>query len=179
MRLAALLLLAGFAPAAGAVENPWFLHVRRSYRDSSVAMNYQVRWDFSDLKRSPRELAVSLAAPLKTLDSGLRGMLHSTRLDLYGVRVRPFRDFVRVEPPAEEPAPSSGATEPAAKPRRRIDIDPLLDDARRDARREAKRFVITMIFDAALPQARGAPWWQKEAAAEDLVALTRAWGSEF
>lgn len=179
MRRAALVLLAGLAPAAGAVENPWFLHVRRSYRDSSVAMNYQVRWDFSDLKRSPRDLAESLAAPLKTLDSGLRGMLYSTRLDLYGVRMRPFRDIVRVEPPAAALARTVGDGEPAAKRRKRIDLDPLLEDARRDARREARRFLITTIFDAALPQARGAPWWQKEAAADDLVALTRSWGSEY
>ncbi len=179
--LAALVLaLAAPAGATGVSESPWFLQISQSDRGSSVAMNYHIRWDVSDLKRSPRALAASLAAPFKAFDGGLRDILISTRLDVYGLRMRPFRDIVRLSPRAEPVATTAPAAASAgpAKTRRKLDLEPLLEDARRDARREARQWLITTLFDAALPHAIAAPTWQKDAVARDLVAMAQVWRSD-
>ncbi|MBI5202868.1 MAG: hypothetical protein HY925_14850 [Elusimicrobia bacterium] len=173
------LVLAIPAGATGVSENPWFLQISQSDRGSKFAMNYRIRWDVSDLKRSPKKLATSLIAPIKALDGGLRDILISTRLDVYGVVMRPFRDIVRIERRAAPAGavPALASSEPA-KAKSKIDLSPLLEDARRDARREAREWIVSSIFDAALPQAVSAPAWQKDAVARDLVAMTDVWRSD-
>ncbi len=142
-------------------------------------MTFQVRFDADDLRRTPRCLAASLLAPFKSMDTGMRGILSSTRVDLYGVRFKPFKDLTRKRPGGARSSGIVAAAAPSepARPfsRRRLDMTVYLRDAERNGKREARRWIISTLFDAALPSASGAPRWQKETVARDLVDMTRVW----
>ncbi|MBI4346190.1 MAG: hypothetical protein HY553_05005 [Elusimicrobia bacterium] len=164
--LKALALLAALALPAAA-HNPWELHIRHGFRETGVTMNYSVRWSFSDLKRPPRPSA----------GGELRDIIRSVRLDLYGVKVKPFRDLARAMPAASASAAAPVAAGAPAR-RARLELAPVVENLRRDARREAKTWLVTTLFDAAIPHASHAPRWQKHAVADDLVAAARVWTAD-
>ncbi|MBI5200260.1 MAG: hypothetical protein HY925_01625 [Elusimicrobia bacterium] len=163
--------------------SPWYVAFGRDWRGSSASINYQLRWDFDDVRRSPAFLLGRLRNPIGTADLTLRGVAEETRFDLYGLHVKPFRGLF-VEPlplAATGPSVAVGPAAPAGPtPRRRrwYDVDPYLEEIERSARRDARRFLIKTAFDSTLPTARGAPQWQKEAATKGLLDLGRSWESD-
>ncbi|MBI5202867.1 MAG: hypothetical protein HY925_14845 [Elusimicrobia bacterium] len=177
--LPAVLVASALAIPAHASDCPWFVELRHTRHSSSVQLGYQIRFDSADLRQAPRRLLAGLTAPFRTIDDGARSLLSGTRVNLYGLKFKPFKDLRRRRPGgarssgivASAPPPPAGAS-----PRPKLDLAVYLEDARRDAKREARRWMIDTLFDAALPMARGAPWWQKEAVARDLVDMTRVWG---
>lgn len=159
------------------VENPWALTYGFDRRgDRYGRVDYRLRWSFEDLKRLPREAE----RPARTVEETLRGVLQGARLDLYGVRVRPFRDLPLL-PPLDAPALSAstaaaaGAPPPLARPRRRAiySWERLYEDLEDSARREAERFMVREGFDRALPQHSGAAYDQKKALGTALLDLGR------
>jgi len=172
---------ASTAAAAGravSVENPWALSYDFDHRGQSYGVDYRIRWDLSDLFKSPRTLRDNLARPSSTAESVVYGLLSNARVRFYNVRLRPFR----AQRPAPACAPQEGGGEsssataagaaPPPRPRPRLTWDPL-EDLRRNARRDAERFLLRESFNLALPGERGAPAWQKEAAVRGVLELGR------
>jgi hypothetical protein len=90
---------ASTAPAPGRVEafeNPWSLNYGFDRRGQWYGVDYRIRWDARDLFASPRKVRDNLVRPKDTAETVVYGLLSGASLDLYGVRVRPFRTL----PPA-------------------------------------------------------------------------------
>lgn len=163
-------------------ENPWVLEFRQDERDRAVRLDYRLRWDLGDLSQGgsvPRPSPRSLG---RGVGEGLLDILHASRLNLYGVRVRPFHS----PPPAAEPAGAEGASAPstaaargaaARRPRPRLSLDAAWEDLRRSGREGARRWLIREAFDHAVPDAREAPYWQKEGAVRALRESGESWGA--
>lgn len=157
----------------------WAVSFGRDRRGSSASINYRLRWDFDDVRRSPETLLRHLQNPLDSFDFTLRGLAEETRVDLYGVHMKPFRGLFHAPLPGGTTAAYDGLTVvgvvAAARQRRRwYDVDPLVKELERGARRDARRFLIKSAFDSALPSASGAPLWQKEAVAGGLLDIGRS-----
>lgn len=171
------------AAAAGRpplLENPWSLNYGIDRRGKRYGLDYRIRWDSDDLLRSPRAARENLYSPSETIQSIASGLLLGARLDLYGVRLRPFRDLSPMASPAlpasEGIAASTAPVTGTVVPRRpRLELDPL-HDLRRNGQRELQRFLLREGFNLALPGQRGAPSWQKESAARSVLDAGRAWG---
>ncbi len=163
--------------------SPWYVAFGRDRKGSSASINYSLRWDFDDVKRSPELLIGKLRDPLGSVDFTLRSVAEETRFDFYGLHVKPFRGLF-VEPLALATttfaggAANSAAAGTAPRRRRWYDVDPYLKEIERSARRDARRFVIGTAFDSALPKSSGAPQWQKEAVTTGLLDLGRTWSPE-
>lgn len=163
MLLAPLLALA--LPCVAA--EPWSFELGHDGRGSRVAMSYRIRWDLSDVKAAPKRLASAARRPAAVLASQAKGLLHGVKLNLYGIRLRPFR---REAGPAA--AGGAGAGESLTAGQR------LLDRLHADARRELRSFLIRSVFDRSLPSAAGVPFRQKEALFAGLLDTTRSWTDE-
>lgn len=167
-----------------AVEaTPWSLGMGYYPREKGrFDLTYRMRWDLDDVIDSPRALGAGLLHPLGTLDSTFRGVLRGTRLDLYGLRVRPWKMLPRLQPAGPAVAASSGAAPgaPAAAPAPRpmFSFDPLLEDLRESARTAPQQWMIREGFDRAVPNSRGEHYGEKEAAARALFEGGRSWGTE-
>lgn len=167
------------APAARPVpppENPWSLSYGWDRRGARHArLDYRLRWSLDDLREAPRELG---ERPSRAAEQALRGLLQGARLELYGMRVRPFRDLPLL-PREDSRAPAStaaagGAAAAAPAPKRRLYSLPRLYEGLEDsARRETERFLIREGFDLALPGHKDAPFSQKRALGEGLLDLGR------
>ncbi|MBI4346189.1 MAG: hypothetical protein HY553_05000 [Elusimicrobia bacterium] len=163
MLLAPLLALA--LPCLAA--EPWSFELGHDGRGSRVAMSYRVRWDLSDVTAAPRRLAAAVRRPAAVLGGQAKGMLHGIKLNLYGIRLRPFR-----EQAAQAPSGGAGPGETQTAGGR------VLERLHADARRELRSFLIRSLFDRSLPAAAGAPYRQKEALFAGLVDSTRSWTDE-
>lgn len=180
----ALLLLTAFAPARAAApaastaaapsrpspppENPWSLSYGLDRRGAGYGrVDYRLRWSFEDL----REPSLTRFSAERTL----RGVLQGSRVELYGLRVRPFPDLPLLPSESYAVAASSapaGTPAEGARPRPGA-WDRLYEDLERSARRETERFLIREGFDRALPAHRGAPFERKKALGEGLLDLGR------
>ncbi|MBI5201999.1 MAG: hypothetical protein HY925_10465 [Elusimicrobia bacterium] len=138
--------------------NPWNLELGHDRSGSRVSMSYRIRWDFSDLKRAPR--------PKEFLASA-RGIWRGVRLEVYGMRLRPFR---RDEAPESAGRPGQTALARAS--------EAVVSDLRADARRQFTSFLIRSAFNRALPKAAGAPGWEKDAVVAGLFDTGRVWADE-
>lgn len=146
---------------------PWSFELGHDGRGSRVAMSYRVRWDLADVKAAPRRLASAMRRPGAVLGAQAKGMLHGVKLNLYGIRLRPFREETGMAA-----AGSAGSGESLTAGRH------LLDRLHADARRELRSFLIRSVFDRSLPSAAGAPYRQKEALFAGLIDTTRSWTAE-
>lgn len=148
--------------------NPWSLQLSHDRRGSAVGMSYRLRFSFS-FSDLGRPAVRAEREPVASMRAGLLGILKSTRLSVHGVRLKPFDRLIRL--PVEEAgvgaAEASSAVPPAA-----------VEALKADARREMKRWLVRTLFDRALPQARRAPGWQKDAVAADLALAGRAWSAD-
>ena len=195
IRLATLLLLAALpasaaepsvstAPASGRatpLDNPWSLNYGFDRRGQRYGLDYRIRWDLGDLAGSPRKVRDNLASPTDTAESVVYGLLSGASLDLYGVRVRPFRSrssaprAMTQEGVAASTSAVSAATAPSLRPR--LTLDPF-GDLSRNGRREAESFILREGFDLAVPSQRGAPGWQKEAVSRSVLDAGRSWSDD-
>lgn len=176
------------APASTSVPvaveaTPWSLGMGYYPREKGrFDITYRLRWDLDDLIDSPRALGAGLLHPMGTLDSTFRGVLRGTRLDLYGLRVRPWKMLPRLQPRGPAVAASSGAAPgslgPAPSPVPMFNFNPLLEDIRESARTAPQRWMIRESFDRTVPSSRGQSYREKEAAGEFLIKETRSWGTE-
>lgn len=166
--------------APRAPENPWVLTYALDRRgDHSGRVNYHLRWGFGGDAGGGGGSSES-ALPL---EEHLRGLIQGMRVDVYGVRLRPFRDLSLTAPlPAADFAASTvaAAGSPAAPARRRpvYSWDRLYEDLQRSARRETERFIVREGFDRALPEHRAVPYEQKRALGFGLLDLGRGALSE-
>lgn len=176
------------APASTSVPvaveaTPWSVGMGYYPREKGrFDITYRLRWDLDDVIDSPRALGAGILHPLGTLDSTFRGVLRGTRLDLYGLRVRPWKMLPRLQPSGPAVAASSGTAQapPGAvpPPLPMFNFDPLLEDLRESARTAPQRWMIREGFDRAVPSSRGRGYSEKEAAGEFLINETRSWGTE-
>ena len=161
--------------AARPGDNPWAMEFRHDERGQSVRLGYRIRWEPGDLVSRPRE---TMQRPVRTFAESLTDILQSSRLSFYGVHLKPFR---RHETPADFAVDASSAPAPAPAPaaaRRRaltLNLDRSIRDLRFSAEREAQRWLVREAFDQSLPDARGAPYWQKEAAVRSLEDAAGSW----
>lgn len=164
-------------------EFPWSINYgidRRGRR--SVGFDYNVRWDPAHLFETTDASRGRRTSPVEDLGDFALDLLGATRLNVYGVRIKPFRARESGPVPVAVAA-STGTGQDARVPyypaprRRSLVIEPLAD-LRRNGRREAERFLVREGFDAALPRARGAPYWQKEAVSRGLLDAGRSWSDE-
>lgn len=172
------------APARGArelVQNPWSLNYGLDRRGRTYGLDYRIRWDAGDLRGSTRAARRNFSRPSETAESIAYGLLIGARLNLYGVRVRPFRNMAPPAPAVEETdAAAASAAEASAAPpprRLRLALDPF-GDLRRNGPREVERFLLREGFDLAMPRERGVPSWQKEAVSRSVLAAGRSWSGE-
>jgi len=174
------------APGRSApVENPWSLNYGYDRRGKSYGLDYRIRWDVRDLFESPQALRDNLVSPTDTAQSVAYGLLKGARVNFYGVSVRPFRDLPAAPLPAlpggagvtASTAAVAGAPPAPRDHRLRLALDPLAD-LRRNGPREVERFLLREGFDLMLPGNRGAPSWQKEAAARSVLDAGRLWSED-
>jgi hypothetical protein len=153
-------------------ENPWSLSYGLDRRGAGFGrVDYRLRWSFEDLRAAGREPALTRLSAERTL----RGMLQGSRVELYGLRVRPFPDLSLLPSESYAAAASSapaGTPAKGARPRPGA-WDRLYEDLERSARRETERFLIREGFDRALPAHRAAPFERKKALGEGLLDLGR------
>lgn len=165
---------------AAPAQNPWAMSYgldRRGARYGSL--DYRLRWSFNDVLAATRALQRDFGRPRRSAEQTFRGLLQGSRLELYGVRVRPFRDLLLLPPVADfdvvastSVAPSPPAA-PAARRRRYYSWERLYEDLEANGRREAERFLILEGFDRSLPMHRDAPFGSKKALGEGLLNLGR------
>lgn len=158
-------------------ENPWSLSYGLDRRGSRYGrLDYRLRWSFSDLDSTLRDDERPREG--RAAERTLRGLLQGSSLELYGVRMRLFRDLP-LSPATEFAVPASTANaggRPPASPsrhRRHYTWDRLYKDLEDSARREAERFIVREGFDRALPAHKGAPFGQKKALGDGLLELGR------
>jgi hypothetical protein len=158
------------------LENRWALSYGLDRRGGRYGrLDYRLRWSFDDFDRSSdgsERAGKDHATPW-------RGILQSSNLELYGVRVRLFRDLPLRPASDFALAPSTAAANndaPAPAPSRRRRLytwNRLYEDLESSARREAERFVVKEGFDRTLPAHKGASYGQKKALGEGLLELGR------
>ncbi len=116
------------APARGAAEpvNPWSLAYGVDRRgDRYGRVEYRLRWSFDDLSPAPPGFDRAHAQRANFGELTMRGLLQSSRVELYGVMVRPFRDLPLT--PREDAyvvatsTDAAAAAPPAPARRRRLD----------------------------------------------------------
>lgn len=191
MPLSALLFLvlgaaAGEAPATSTaparllppLENPWSLSYGVDRRGNRYGrLDYRLRWSFD--APTPAEKELERAREGHATERAWRGILQGSSLEVYGVRMRLFRDL-SLQPESDFALPSStsaavaGAPAPASPRRSRLySWDRLYQDLEDSAQREAERFMVREGFDRALPAHKAAPYGQKKALGEGLLDLGR------
>lgn len=167
--------------APRAPENPWALTYGLDRRgDRYGRVDYRLRWSFRDLDLSggSRENSSSSGVPF---EETIRGLMQGMRVEVYGVRLRPFRDLALSDSPptahfAASTAAVSGAGGPSA-PVRRFRLyswERFYDDLESSARRETERFIVREGFDRALPEHRATPYDEKRALGSGLLGLGRS-----
>ena len=157
-------------------ENPWALTYGLDRRgDRYGRLDYRLRWSFSDLSGGEPEEARAPSAPI---EETVRGLMQGMGVELYGVRLRPFRDLALSAPIARaELSTSSGAAAgaPSAPARERwlrlYSWDRLYEDLESSARRETERFIVKEGFDRSLPAYRAKPYDQKKALGTGFLDL--------
>lgn len=161
-------------------HNPWSAVFGYDRRGRRVDVNYRIRWDHKSIVRD------ILSVPLHPVDfvrSSVGGILQGSRVDLYGVRLRPFRDapIYPRESPTAVPASTATTTASSSAPRGRrwLNLTPSIEDLQASGEREARRWVIRQAFDRSLPGSAGAPLWQKEAAVGSLREAGEHWRSDW
>ena len=166
--------------ATRAPENPWALSYGLDRRgDRFGRVDYSLRWSFRDLDLSggSSEHPGSSGVPF---EETVRGLMQGMRVEVYGVRLRPFRDLALSSPLpavhfAASTATASGAAAPPA-PVRRFRLyswERFYDDLESSARRETERFIVREGFDRALPEHRATPYDEKRAFGSGLLGLGR------
>lgn len=159
-------------------ENPWALTYGLSRRgDRYGRLDYRLRWSFSDFSRSSLAEPRPLSAPI---EETVRGLMKGMGVEVYGVRLRPFRDLALSAPSAPAGVASSTAAAagvPSAPSRqswlRLYSWDRLYEDLQTSAQRETERFIVKEGFDRSLPAYRAAPYDQKKALGTGLLELGR------
>ena len=173
---------AGEAPATSTaparqlppLENPWSLSYGVDRRGNRYGrLDYRLRWSFDDLHRPAGEHE----REGHTAERAWRGILQGSSLEVYGVRMRLFRDLPLRPDSDFALAPSTSAATagtPAPAPPRRGRLyswDRFYQDLEDSGRREAERFMVREGFDRALPAHKAAPYGQKKALGEGLLDL--------
>lgn len=165
------------------LENPWALTYGLDRRgDRYGRLDYRLRWSFDDLTDETPEAPHAPGAPL---EETVRGLMQGMGVELYGVRLRPFRDLALTAPlPRADFAASTAAAAGAAPPppERRLRVyswGRFYEDLETSARRETERFIVKEGFDRSLPAYRGKPYDQKKALGTGLLDWGRgAWTEE-
>lgn len=161
--------------------NPWSLELRQDERERALSLNYRIRWDAASLSlRGPGE-APRLAPAGSAFGAGVRDILRGSRLNLYGVRLRPFPDE-----PWEPPRPASsgtaaGGAPPAGEPRVRwrLGAERAVDRLEENAALKAQRWLIEEAFSRALPRNRSAPYAHKESVYKALREAESSWSDSW
>jgi len=173
-------------PAAGGVErstadavqrnerNPLTLNISKDARDSRVALDYSLRWDFSDFR--------GFKPGIKTLYSLFRhvsawDITENTRLKYYGFKTNPWRIFIAKENIAGSGA-AAGAAENGAgglraesKKRLRLSLAPLVDDFRRDFDENLRDALLDASLKGASPQWAKISEKDKKGFVKDVLSL--------
>lgn len=154
-------------------ENPWTLTYGLDRRgDRYGRVDYRLRWslrDFSGPGRAPDSGSGAV------FEENVRGLMQGMGVEVYGVRLRPFRDL-HLHVPRPAAVSTAAASSPDAAPRaaRRRPVyswERLYEDLESSARRETERFIVREGFDRALPAHRSAPYDQKKALGSGLLDL--------
>lgn len=165
---------------AAPASNPWSLSYGIDRRGARYGnLDYRLRWSFADMLAAPRALERDFARPRRSAEQTFRGLLQGSRMELYGVRVRPFRDLPLLPPVTAYDAVASTSVEPSpqtapsARRPRLYSWERLSEDLEASARRETERFLILEGFNRTLPMHRDAPYGNKKALGEGLLDLGR------
>jgi hypothetical protein len=171
MRRFALWILLVACPASGAraETNPFSFDAAYTSRGLGLRLDYRVRWDSSDLRRTPKTIGKALLRPDLALARNARLLAAGTNLRFFGLRVRPARMWGA---PVEDPAVNG---ENRTARRRGLSLAPVLADLRRDLNREIRRGLIREGFEYLIPQARNVSFAQKEAMVDSLFQAQRQW----
>ncbi|MEQ1919079.1 MAG: hypothetical protein ABL955_07760 [Elusimicrobiota bacterium] len=160
-------------------ENPWALTYGLDRRgDRYGRVDYRLRWSLEDLSGGRREHSSGPGVPF---EATFRGLMKGMGVDVYGVRLRPFRDLALNAPlPAAYVATSTAAASGTAAPAsahglRLYSWERFYEDLESSAHREAEGFLVREGFNRALPAYRAAPYSQKRALGSGLLGLTQSW----
>ena len=120
------------SPVVRPEENPIMLDISKDARDSRVALDYSLRWDFSDFSGF-RPGVKTLYSIFKTASSW--DITENTRFRYYGFKTNPWRVFIAKERQPEADGGfggPEGARQAEYKKRLRLSLSPLVDDFTRD-----------------------------------------------
>lgn len=138
--------------------SPLFLTFSRDSKDSSVGLDYKIRWNFSDLR--------SLRPGFDLLYSGLKAaenwdITDNTRLDYYGFRTNPWRLIIgkKKETVLEPERTKNGSVimRPTREYRKRLrlSLSPLVDDFRHNFDKDLRGFLLKSAMSGAPGVSRG------------------------
>jgi len=142
-------------PVQARVESaPLMLNISKDAGESKVALDYSVRWDFSDL-RGFKPGAKMLYSIFKRASSW--DITENTRFRYYGLKTNPWRVFVSREKPDAAPAASAAASgndgyRGRVKKRLRLSISPLVDNFKRDLNENVREALLSASFKHVSPE---------------------------
>ena len=138
-------------PVARPEESPLVLNISKDARDSRVALDYSLRWDFSDFSGF-RPGVKALYSIFKTASSW--DITENTRLKYYGFKTNPWRVFIAKERP--EPAGGlrrpGGARQAEYKKHLRLSLSPLVDDFKRNLDENLRDALLNASLAGASPE---------------------------
>lgn len=138
--------------AAAPEQSPLMLNISKDARDSRVALDYSLRWDFSDFSGF-RPGVKALYSIFKT--ASCWDITENTRLKYYGFKTNPWRVFIAKEPPPKANGGlggPGGARQAEYKKHLRLSLSPLVDDFKRDLDENLRDALLNASLKGAAPE---------------------------
>jgi len=139
-------------PVVRPEESPLMLNISKDARDSRVALDYSLRWDFSDFSGF-RPGVKALYSIFKTASGW--DITENTRLKYYGFKTNPWRVFIAEERPLKADGGlrrPGGAGQAEYKKHLRLSLSPLVDDFKRDLDENLRNALLNASLKGATPE---------------------------
>lgn len=145
---------AGKTPAAQTEKSPLILSISKDAGEARVALDYSVRWDFSDLSglKPGVKMLYSIFKSASSWD-----ITENTRLKYYGFKTNPWQVFLTKEKPAEEgtagaSAGNNGGSRGGYKKHLRLSLSPLVDNFKKDFDENLRDALLSASFKHVSPE---------------------------
>jgi hypothetical protein len=161
------------ASAARPGKSPLILNISKDARDSRVALDYSVRWDFSDLSglKPGVKMLYSIFKSASSWD-----ITENTRLKYYGFKTNPWRVFLAKDKPAAADASgatagNSGGARAGHEKRLRLSLSPLVDDFRKNLDENLKDALLNLSFKQMPPELSKLSASNKKMLVKDVLSV--------
>lgn len=138
-------------PVVRPEESPLMLNISKDARDSRVALDYSLRWDFSDFSGFRPGVKV-LYSIFKT--ASCWDITENTRFKYYGFKTNPWRVFIAKGPPKADGGSSGpdGTRQVEYEKHLRLSLSPLVDDFKRNLDENLRDALLNASFKGVSPE---------------------------